>query len=78
MILSFGLLLVNKGSEDTYENVGKPSCMLLFLYSFVGGCFLTFKEPFEQVRLAIEVCACYMLVINSHMHSPGLAPNIIN
>lgn len=46
MILSFFALVLNKFSEDMYEKVGKHMNTLNFAYSFVGACFLTFREPF--------------------------------
>lgn len=53
MILSFFGLLLTKVKEDLYDKVGKPMNMLVFLYSFVGACFLTFKEPFTGVSVVI-------------------------
>lgn len=46
MILSFSGLILNKVKEDVYDKVCKPMNLAVFLYSFIGACFLTFDAPF--------------------------------
>jgi hypothetical protein len=48
MIISFFGLLLTKFAEDQYAKVCKPMNMVLFLYTLVGACFITFKDPFTK------------------------------
>jgi hypothetical protein len=44
---SVGLILT-RFSQDNPTRLGKLMNILNFVYSFIGACFLTFKEPFDQ------------------------------
>lgn len=46
--LSSLVLLMDKFSEDMYDKFGKHMNGLNFVWSFIGACFLTFKEPFTN------------------------------
>ena len=58
MILSFSTLVLNKfneapgeyedGATNMYDKAGESINLLNFAWSFVGACFLTFKEPFTS------------------------------
>jgi hypothetical protein len=48
LILSFCTLGAHRFSPNLYAKVCKPVNGLLFLYSFIGACFLTFHEPFKS------------------------------
>ena len=39
-------LLMSKFTEDLHTKFGKHMCSLMFVWSFVGACFLTFDKPF--------------------------------
>lgn len=45
--LSFIALLMTKFAAGPYEKFGKHLCMFLFVWNFVGACFLTFNDPFR-------------------------------
>jgi len=65
MILSFFGLLLAKFKEDLYDKAGKHVNMLCFSYSFIGACFLTFKEPFTYTSNGYF--AAWVLVYGSAM-----------
>lgn len=46
MVLSVFGLALTKAPNDVYLKVGKQLTMLIFSYSFIGACFLTFDKPF--------------------------------
>jgi hypothetical protein len=46
--LSFIGLFMTRFAEEMFSKIGKHMNMLCFVYSFVGACFLTFKEPFDK------------------------------
>ena len=39
-------LLMSKFTEDLHTKFGKHMCSLMFVWSFIGACFLTFDKPF--------------------------------
>jgi len=46
LILSFIALLMHKFAGSLYDKMEKHLCMTMFLWSFIGACFLTFRAPF--------------------------------
>jgi hypothetical protein len=46
MALSFIALILSNFAVSAYAAVSKPILVVLFVYSFVGACFLTFYGPF--------------------------------
>ena len=51
LILSFIGLLMQKFAGSLYDKMEKYLCMTMFLWSFIGACFLTFRGPFTTVSL---------------------------
>lgn len=49
LIISFLSLLMHKFAASLYSKMEKHVCMTNFLWSFIGACFLTFKDPFTTV-----------------------------
>lgn len=49
LIISFLSLLMHKFAGSLYSKIEKHLCMTNFLWTFIGVCFLTFKNPFTTV-----------------------------